>query len=67
MVKPCCCHYRAFLCHCQEKIEFKNPCKHIKDIGLINNYMKNVFAKYAMKKNHLSYNICKGENTLFLK
>lgn len=49
------------------KIEFKNPCKHIKDIGLINNYMKNVFAKYAMKKNHLSYNICKGEKTLFLK
>lgn len=49
------------------KIEFKNPYKHIKDIGLINNYMKNVFAKYAMKKDHLSYNVCKEEKTRLLK
>ena len=49
------------------KIKFKNPCKHIKDIGLINNYMKNVFAKYAMKKNHLSYNVYKEEKTQLLK
>ena len=49
------------------KIEFKNPCKHIKDIGLINNYMKNVFAKYAMKKDHLLYNVYKEEKTRLLK